>query len=59
MIWSIRKGDIIGLPRHVYHYEVKNVKGEWVWLENTLNHTNRSLRISTILNEAKIIRRTD
>lgn len=59
MIWSVKKNDIIALPRHVYHYEVKKVEGEWVWLENTLNHSYRSLRVSTILNEAKLIRRSD
>lgn len=59
MVWSVRQGDIIALHRHIYHYEVKKVEGERVLLENTLNHTFRSLRLSTTINEAKLIRRND
>ena len=70
MIWSIRQGDRIHFPKDIHYYDVVEVfkpspswyEGDfniWVKLEDCLNHSNREVRLSTIKEEAKIIRRTD
>jgi len=67
MVWSIGTGDRIHFPKDIHYYDIVEIKNinyhedynTWVKLEDCLNHTFREVRLSTIKEEAKIIRRTD
>jgi hypothetical protein len=59
MTWKIKIGDILELPNDVYHYEVKDVYRNWAVLENCLTHHNKEVKVSSIKEEARIIRRKD
>jgi hypothetical protein len=64
MIWSVKVGDVISVSDCPYLYEIIKITHHdflesWVVLEDILNHTNRELRLSTILDEGKIHRRND
>lgn len=59
MVWSIKTGDVIELPKDVYRYIVKDVYRDWAFLENQLTHDKKDVRISDIKNTAKIVKRSD
>lgn len=70
MIWLVRKGDRIHFPNDIHYYDVVKIftplpivfEGDfntWVKLEDCLGEGFREVRLSTIKEEAKLIRRTD